>query len=99
VIYETIQVVAPTSAQLAEYAGTYYSEELATTYKLIIQEGKLVLQRKRAEDRPLLPMFADAFMNDELGNIRFIRDEQKFVSGFRLNSPRIKHLWFAKEKR
>jgi len=56
--------------QLAKYAGTDYSEELAATYKLIIHEGKLVLQRKRAEDRPLLPMFVDAFMNDELGNIR-----------------------------
>jgi len=43
-------------------------------------------------------MFADAFMNDELGNIKFTRDEQKLVSGFRLNSTRIKHLWFAKEK-
>jgi len=69
------------------------------SYKLIIQEGKLVLQRQRAEGHPLLPMFADAFMNDELGNIKFTRDEQKLVSGFRLNSPRIKHLWFAKEGR
>jgi len=41
---------------------------------------------------------ADAFMNDELENIRFTRDEQQLVSGFRLNSPRIKHLWFAKER-
>jgi len=59
----------------------------------------LVLQRKGAEDRPLLPMFADAFMNDELGNIKFTRDEQQLVSGFRLNSTRIKPLWFAKERR
>jgi hypothetical protein len=35
-------------------------------------------------------------MNDELGNIRFTRDEQKLVSGFRLNTNRVKHLWFAK---
>jgi len=58
-----------------------------------------VLQRQRVEDRPLLPVFADAFMNDELGNIRFTRDEKKLVSGFRLNTTRIKHLWFAKEMR
>ena len=58
-----------------------------------------MLQSQRAENRTLLPMFADAFMNDELGNIRFTRDEQQRVSGFRLNSTRIKHLWFAKEKR
>lgn len=51
-----------------------------------------MLQRQRAEDRPLLPMFADAFMNDELGNIKFTRDEQQLVSGFRLNSTRIKPL-------
>ena len=57
-----------------------------------------MLQRQRAADRPLLPMFADAFMNDELGNIRFTRDEQQLVSGFRLNTTRIKHLWFAKER-
>jgi len=43
--------------------------------------------------------FADAFMNDELGNIKFTRDEQQLVSGFRLNSTRVKPLWFAKERR
>ncbi len=58
-----------------------------------------MLQSKKAEDRPLLPMFVDAFKNDELGNIRFTHDEQKFVSGFRLSSTRIKHLGFAKERR
>jgi len=63
------------------------------------EKKKLVLQRQRTADHPLLPMFADAFMNDELGNIRFTRDEQKLVSGFRLNSTRVKHLWFARERR
>ena len=58
-----------------------------------------MLQRQRAEDRPLLPMFADAFINDELGNIKFTRDEKQLVSGFRLNTIRVKHLWFAKERR
>jgi len=50
----------------------------------------------RESPRRRATVFADAFMNDELGNIRFTRDEQKLVSGFRLNSTRVKRLWFAK---
>ena len=43
-------------------------------------------------------MFADAFMNDDLGNIKFTHDEEKLMSGFRLNTTRVKPLWFAKER-
>lgn len=59
----------------------------------IIKDGRIVYKRGYGMAN------LDYNMNDELGNRRFTRDEQKLVSGFRLNSTRIKHLWFAKERR
>ncbi len=83
---------------LAEYVGTYRSEELGTTYTLILQHGTLLLRRRKFADVPLTAIFADAF-SSELGTIRFIRGLQKSVSGFTLsNAVRgVRRLPFIKE--
>jgi len=59
----------------------------------IIQDGRIVYKRGYGMAN------LDYDMNDGLGNISFTRDEQQLVTGFRLNSTRIKPLWFAKERR
>ena len=97
VIYQAVQAVTPTPAQLAEYAGNYHSEELNATYTLSVQEGRLVLRRRRSRNIPLNPTFADAFVSDDLGYLRFTRNEQNRVSGLLLTGGRVRRLRFAKE--
>jgi hypothetical protein len=46
VIYQAVQAMTPTSAQLNEYAGNYHSEELNVTYTLFVQGGKLPTTQK-----------------------------------------------------
>lgn len=72
-------VVQPTSEQLGAYTGTYYSDELDTTYTVSVQAGKLHVRLPREEN----PMFAggkDVFYGDFFGN----RVEVQFHCG----SPR-----------
>jgi hypothetical protein len=71
--------VQPTSEQLGTYIGTYYSDELDTTYTVSVQAGKLHVRLPREEN----PMFAgskDVFYGDFFGN----RVEVQFHCG----SPR-----------
>ena len=97
-IYEAVKVMMPTAAQLNEYAGNYYSEELDVTYTLSVQSGKLALRRRRSKDMPLDPAFTDAFRREDLGLLRFTRNGQKRVSGFLLTAGRVRRLRFERRK-
>jgi CubicO group peptidase (beta-lactamase class C family) len=97
-IYEAVQAMTPTPAQLNEYAGNYYSEELDVTYTLSVQGGKLTLRRRRSKDMPLDPVFTDAFMRDDLGLLRFTRNRQNRVTGLLLTAGRVRRLRFEIRK-
>lgn len=97
--YDYVETAKPTPSQMAEYAGTYYSDELDTRYTVILKDDRLVIRRKKFEDTALTPTFSDAFSNSDLGRLRFIRDSAKRVSGFELNAGRVRHLQFSKESR
>jgi CubicO group peptidase (beta-lactamase class C family) len=97
-IYEAMQAMTRTPAQLSEYAGNYYSEELNVTYTLFVDGGKLALRRRRSKDMPLDPIFTDAFMRDDLGLLRFTRNRQNRVSGLLLTAGRVRRLRFERRK-
>ena len=92
---EAIELASPSAAQLAEYTGDYYSDELQAAYKIEVEEGKLVVRRRNAPALRLNPTLRDQF---EVGgtNVSFTRDEQKRVSGFNLSAGRVKNIRFGK---
>lgn len=99
-VFEYLETVNLTPAQLADYAGTYYSDELDTRYVVVVKDGKLMLRRRKFDDSPLRPTFADSFTETEIGgDFKFTRDAGKRVSGFELNAGRVRHLQFSKESR
>ena len=87
----------PTKLQLAEYAGVYYSGELDTRYMIIQKDDKLVVRRRKFEDKTLTPKASDEFAAANAGTIKFTRDAEKRVNGFEIDAGRIRHLRFAKE--
>lgn len=98
VIYDAVNSAAPTVEQLAEYAGAYYSDEIDSTYRVAVQEGKLTLLRKKFPAVPLQAAFADAFTTGSLlGTIKFTRDSQHHVNGFIASGGRIRNLRFEKQ--
>lgn len=84
-----------TEAQLAEYCGQYYSEELATTYRFSLKDGQLIVQHLRLGELPLEPVKTDRLIC--LGiNLFFQRDPQNRVTGFLVSSGRVRNLRFDK---
>lgn len=95
--FEAIQPVSPTAAQLKEYAGDYYSDELEVTYKLVLEESKLFLRRKKVPKEPLSPTLSDQF-TVRGATIHFIRDDQNKVSAFTLSSGRVRNIRFIRKR-
>jgi CubicO group peptidase (beta-lactamase class C family) len=96
ITFEAIQLVSPTSTQLSDYVGDYYSDELQFTYKLVMKDGKLFFRHRNALKKPLSPTLKDMFKVSYV-RIQFIRDRQNRISAFNLSSERARNIRFAKK--
>ncbi|UCC40379.1 MAG: serine hydrolase [Candidatus Aminicenantes bacterium] len=85
--------------QLAEFAGDYYSEELGTTYTIVVQDEQLVAQHRRHDDIKLNPTDMDQFVGEQwfFSQVQFTRDKEKKLTGFLLTGSRVRNLRFDKQ--
>ena len=90
------QPLAP--AQLVEFAGNYYTEELDTTYTIAVRGNQLMAQHRRHDDISLT-YAADHFVGDVwfFPEVHFTRDDTGRVTGFRLTGGRVRNLNFKKK--
>ena len=93
--FESVPSSTPTAADLAGYAGSYVSQEIEPVYRMVVQDGKLTLMRLKHKPSPLEPRTVDVF-SAEIGTIRFTRDSNHRISGFVLNSGRIRNFRFTR---
>jgi hypothetical protein len=95
--YISVQAASPSPAQLAEYAGIYFSEELEVAYVVGIRSGELTVRHRYETEVTLEPTYADAFSaRDGSRSLRFTRDDQGKVDGMNLFSSRVRHLRFIR---
>ena len=94
-VWRRVEEVKPTSAQLAEYAGTYYSEELGATYTVAASDSALVLRTRWADSVVVRPSYRDAFGGPFFVN--FTRDRGK-VDGMTFSSGRVRRVRFIKTR-
>jgi CubicO group peptidase (beta-lactamase class C family) len=87
-------VEPPAGDQLRAYAGTYFSEELNTTFTLTVEDGVLQLRREGARPVRLRPLANHAFTNGDM-TIRFTPGAA-LNAGFELNIGRVRGLTFVR---
>ena len=92
---ELRQPFKPSPEQLAAFAGAYRSEEIEPVYRLVVEEGSLVLKRLKSKPEKLVPTITDYFSTSS-GSVHFVRDAQGQVTGFVLNAGRITGVKFRK---
>ena len=95
VTYIRVVPAAVGAAQLAEYAGSYYSSEVDVTWVLRVADGKLVLTRHGRRVGVLVPTYRDGFVEGATV-IDFTRDARSRISGFRVEAGRVRHLQFTR---
>lgn len=94
-LWEAVSAFSPTPTDLGAFAGTYYSEEIDTTYTLYVEDGKLKARFRPAQRFELRPVYADAF-ETEGDVLRFTRDSSGRVAGFQVYAVRVRHLRFIR---
>jgi CubicO group peptidase (beta-lactamase class C family) len=94
-IFEAVTPAHPTEAELAEYAGDYVSDEIDPIYRIVVQNGTVILTRLKHNPDALRPTISDVFVGD-IGKVRFTRDSKQKVSGFILDADRIQNFRFTK---
>ena len=85
----------PPAAQLAQFAGGYWSDELRVSYRVEFKDSVLVLHPFKHPAQPLRPAFVDAFVGGAAGTVRFVRTKG-LVTGFRLTGGRVRNVEFVK---
>ena len=94
-VFDPVVLASPGPAELGELAGTYASAELATTWLLAVENGKLYLRHRGLPKDALAPTVKDA-MNLEGMNLRFHRNAAGKVTGFTLDYGRVRGIEFQK---
>jgi hypothetical protein len=79
---------------LKEYAGKYYSEELDFTYTFKVEKGDLILEIRETLYK-LFPYAVDSF-GWQRRKLKFMRDEDKNITGFALEQGIVKNIKFVK---
>jgi len=80
---------------LADYAGTYQSEEAETTLIAALDGDALVLKRRPDAVIRLTPVYADAFRGS-IGFVRFHRDAAGQVVGLSITQDRVWEMRFQR---
>jgi hypothetical protein len=93
--FERIERFAPSLDELREYTGTYYSEELEATHRIVLQGGRLYAKYRNSPQVPLEPTQSDRFALEE-ARIEFDRDAQGAVSGYGVWYDRSWNVRFAR---
>ena len=85
---------------LSDFEGSFYSDELSTTYNFKVVDGKLIAQHSRLSDFELRPVKEDTFRGDAwfFRQITFVRDESNKIVGCKVSSGRVRDLKFEKLK-
>ena len=85
----------------ADLVGEYFSEELQTTYRIVMENNRLILKHLQNEDVLLQRLDKDNYIGDAwwFSKVKILRNDQNNVTGFRLNADedRIQNLMFIKK--
>jgi CubicO group peptidase (beta-lactamase class C family) len=94
-IYERLSIVYFNSDQLNKFAGEYYCQELDVTYKIILEDGTLRLNRRNFPQETLKPINKYLLKGTDT-TFQFIHDDNNQVTGFNLGAGSVKSIRFAK---
>lgn len=84
--------------KIEQYAGTYYSKELETTYHITFENGKLIVHHMRLGDFNLVAdvVVAGSFSSSN-GTLTFFKDKYDKIAGFKLSGGRVRNIVFDRQ--
>lgn len=88
------------AVNLAEFSGSFYSEELSTTYDFVVVGDKLMAKHSRHSDFEMQVVKKDMFAGRVwfFGQVEFVRDANGSINGCKVTNGRVRNLYFKKMK-
>jgi hypothetical protein len=84
----------PGTAELDEFAGRFFSDDIDATWSFVVRNGELVLRRRNVPDHALVPVSPDVFMQNLGGSqrplyvgVHFGRDAAGRISHLLVSTP------------
>ena len=99
VVGEPVKAWAPTAAELASFAGRYFSDELETFYDVTVKDGKLMVGHRRMDATTFSPSAKETFTGSgDAGNVTIVfeRDRSGQVIAFYAGNGRARDVRFAR---
>jgi CubicO group peptidase (beta-lactamase class C family) len=95
--YRSVESPAADTSHFTDYVGSFVNDELRATWKLVVQNGRLVRQQWMTEDQELEPAFPDGFIAD-LSEGQFVmhfnRDPDGHVTSFDVATEMVRPMRF-----
>lgn len=91
----------PADEQLQTYTGNYYCPELDCSYQVVLKDHHLFLTNSKYNDMPLT-LYGDNNLTVDfwwMNNLLTVRNAKGKITGFEVNSGRIRHVLFKKKER
>jgi hypothetical protein len=85
----------PSRADLANYVGTYFSEELRATYTVSATDTALTLRTQVTEPWTAMPVYGEMFSGR--ASVEFTRDQNGRVTGALMSTGRTRRIRFEKK--
>lgn len=84
---------------VADYLGTFYSEEIETSYTFTLAGGKIIGQHAFNADILLVPIAEDVFISNRsyLGRVSFVRNQQGKVVSCKISGQKAYEVFFEKK--
>jgi hypothetical protein len=95
-LFLRVEPHAPGPNDLAPLAGTYTSDEAATSLTITHEGGRLFLRQRPAVSLELRPAYRDVFEAPTGDVVRFVRDESGRVTELSLGLGRVRDLRFRR---
>jgi CubicO group peptidase (beta-lactamase class C family) len=87
------------TSHLDDYVGSYYSDEIDVVYRVSLRDRRLMITRRKFNPIQLTAAFRDGFVSASvLGTVRFTRDAQNRVNGFRISAGRVRNFAFIRRE-
>ncbi|MBD2682267.1 MULTISPECIES: serine hydrolase [Nostoc] len=84
-VFQRLDFAPPDSEQLMDFTGEYYCKELDVTYRISIEDGELLLNRRNSLRETLKPINKDLLEGTDI-TLQFVRDDFHQVAGFNMSA-------------
>ena len=88
----------PSTSELSDYTGRYYSHELETFYNVDLDGNSLTIGHLRHGVNQLSPQEDSVFSSDRwfIGSVKFERDEDEIIQKMSMSNGRVRNLVFER---